>query len=173
MLSYVYDLPRLSHTNAFVRTAIGGWQITGIFTAQSGGPLTILAGKDQTQTGIGSDRANYLGGEVYGTGACTGASTCVPFLIPSSFGLPAIGTYGNLGKGALTGPGLVNWDTGIFKEFPLKGEHFRLQFRGEFFNTLNHTNFNNPIVSQSASGFGSITSAMDPRIGQLALKLLF
>lgn len=172
VLSYVYDLPRLASANPFVRTALGGWQLTGILTAQTGGPLTILAGKDQSQTGIGSDRANYLGGEVYGSGACTGAG-CVPFLIPSAFGLPATGTYGNLGKGVLTGPGLLNWDTGIFKEFPLVGERFRLQFRAEFFNTLNRANFNNPNVTQSSGGFGSITSAQDPRIGQLALKVLF
>ncbi|HEY3444374.1 MAG TPA: carboxypeptidase regulatory-like domain-containing protein [Paludibaculum sp.] len=173
VLSYVYDLPKLTGANHFVRTAVGGWQITGIFTAQTGGPLTILAGKDQSQTGIGSDRANYLGGDAYGAGACTGTSTCVSFLNPSVFGLPATGTYGNLGKGALTAPKLVSWDTGIFKEFPLGGERFRLQFRGEFFNTFNHANFNNPNVSQSANGFGSITSAQDPRIGQLALKFLF
>ncbi len=48
-----------------------------------------------------------------------------------------------------------------------------MQFRAEFFNTLNRVNFNNPNVTQSAGGFGSITSAQDPRIGQLALKLLF
>lgn len=172
VLSYVYDLPRLGSANRFVRTAVGGWQLTGIFTVQTGGPLTILAGKDQSQTGIGSDRANYLGGEVYGTGACTGAN-CVPYLVPSAFGLPATGAYGSMGKGALHGPGLQNWDTGIFKEFPLVAERFRLQFRAEFFNTLNRANFNNPNVSQSAGGFGSITSAQDPRIGQLALKVLF
>ena len=47
VLSYVHDPPRLSHANAFVRTTIGGGQITGIFTLQRGGPLTIPAGKDQ------------------------------------------------------------------------------------------------------------------------------
>jgi len=52
-------------------------------------------------------------------------------------------------------------------------EYLRLQFRAEFFNTANRANFNNPNVTQSGSGFGSITSASDPRIGQLALKLLF
>jgi hypothetical protein len=173
VLSYVYDLPKLRDKNRLVRAAVGGWQLSGIFTVQSGGPLTILAGKDQMQTGLGSDRANYLGGNVYGSNACSGSSTCVSYLNPSAFGLPALGTYGNLGKGALTGPGLVNWDTGVFKEFLLRGERLRLQFRGEFFNTLNHANFNNPNVSQSAGGFGTITSAQDPRIGQLALKLQF
>ena len=62
---------------------------------------------------------------------------------------------------------------GVFKEFPLKAERLRLQFRVEFFNTANRANFSNPNVTQSGGGFGSISAASDPRIGQLALKLLF
>ena len=88
------------------------------------------------------------------------------------FGLPAIGTYGNIGKGFLRGPNLIGWDTGIFKEFPIK-ERMRFQFRAEFFNATNRVNLNNPNVTQSAGGFGSITGAGDPRIGQLALKFQF
>jgi hypothetical protein len=145
--------------------------LSGIVTAQSGGPLTVLAGKDQAQTGLGTDRANYLGGNSYGPGACT-AANCVNWLVPSAFGLPATGTYGNVGKGLLRGPNLIGWDASISKEFVIN-EHARFQFRGEFFNATNRVNFNNPNVTQSAGGFGSITSAGDPRIGQLALKFLF
>ncbi len=65
------------------------------------------------------------------------------------------------------------WDSGIFKEFAVWRERTKLQFRAEFFNTANRVNRNNPNVTQSAAGFGSITSAQDPRVGQLALKLLF
>ncbi|MDQ6676783.1 MAG: carboxypeptidase regulatory-like domain-containing protein [Acidobacteriota bacterium] len=171
--SYVFDLPKLATTNRLIRTVLGGWQWTGIFTYQTGGPLTILAGKDQSQTGIGADRANYLGGNPYGAGACGSSGPCVDYLAPGAFGLPPIGAYGNVGKGFLRGPDLLNWDTGLFKEIPLAGERTRLQFRAEFFNTLNRTNFNNPNVTQSAGGFGSITGAQDPRIGQLALKFQF
>jgi hypothetical protein len=171
--SYVWALPQLSHSNAFVRTAAGGWQLNGILTVQSGGPLTIVSGKDQSSTGLGSDRANYLGGNVYGAGACGATGPCVNDLIPGAFGLPALGTFGNVGKGALRGPDLKNWDIGIFKEFRLIKESCRLQFRAEFFNTTNRVNFNNPNVTSTAGGFGSITSSGDPRIGQLALKFLF
>ena len=171
--SYVYDTPKLVGMNPFVRTALGGWQISGIFTVMVGGPLTVIAGKDQAQTGLGNDRAVYLGGSGYGSNACTGSGTCVSYLNPSAYGLPVTGTWGNVGKGAIHGPGLVNWDMGIFKDFPLRGERLHLQFRAESFNTVNHTNFNNPNVTQSASGFGTITGSADPRIGQLALKLLF
>ncbi len=173
VMSYVYDLPKLAGTNRLVRTALGAWQLSGIFTYQTGGPLTILAGKDQSQTGIGSDRAVYLGGPEYGAGACGSSGPCVNYLIPGAFGLPPTGSVGNVGKGALRGPDLLNWDTGLYKEFPIVRERVRLQFRAEFFNTINRVNFNNPNVTQSAGGFGSITSAQDPRIGQLALKLQF
>jgi hypothetical protein len=92
--------------------------------------------------------------------------------VPSAFGLPAVGTYGSVGKGFLRGPNLAGWDAGIYKEFVLN-ERVRFQFRGEFFNATNRVNFSNPNVTQSAGGFGSITAAGDPRIGQLALKFLF
>ncbi len=171
--SYVWALPQLARANAVTRSLAGGWQLNGIVTLQSGGPLTIVSGKDQSATGLGSDRANYLGGDPYGPGACGSSGTCVNYLVPSAFGIPVLGAYGNVGKGSLRGPNLKNWDIGIFKEFRVVKESVRLQFRGEFFNTLNRVNFNNPGVTVSAGGFGSITGAGDPRIGQLALKLLF
>jgi len=171
--SYVWDLPKFSDRSPFVRLFAGGWQLSGIFTVQTGGPITILAGTDRSGTGIGADRANRLGGNAYGSGACGAAAPCVNYLNPAAFALPAAGTYGSVGKGSLRGPNLINWDSGLFKEFPLHGERVRMQFRAEFFNTLNRVNFNNPVVNVSTGGFGSITSAADPRIGQLALKLVF
>ena len=173
VMSWVYDLPKLAKSNPWLRAVAGGWQWTGFFTYLTGGPLTILAGKDQTQTATGTDRANYLGGSVYGHGACGSQVRCVDYLVPSAFGLPVTGTTGNTGKGMFRGPNQVNWDTGVFKEFPLPGERLRLQLRGEFFNALNRANFSNPNVTQSNSGFGRITGAADPRIIQLALKLAF
>jgi hypothetical protein len=67
---------------------------------------------------------------------------------------------------------MFNTDFGIFKRFPIT-ERIGVQFRAEFFNIFNRANFNNPGASVTAAGFGSILSAADPRIGQLALKLLF
>jgi hypothetical protein len=72
----------------------------------------------------------------------------------------------------LRGPGLFNTDFGISKAFTLR-EHMTLNFRAEFFDFFNRANFNNPVNSVSAGGFGAILSARDPRIGQLALKLMF
>jgi hypothetical protein len=178
VVSYVWDLPKFIGRNALLRYTVGGWQWTGIITAMSGGPFTVEAGKDQSQTGLGTDRANFTGTvNPYGGNACGTSAPCVNYLNPAAFSLPAIGTFGNVGKGSLRGPNYVDVDSGLFKEFPFAAERVHLQFRAEFFNVFNRVNFNNPANSTtpsfSAGGFGTLTSAQDPRIGQLALKLLF
>jgi hypothetical protein len=175
--TYVWQAPVLAKSNFLLRTAAGGWQFTGLFQAQSGPPLTIMAGKDQSQTGLTRDRA-VITGAPYGPGACGNVAPCVDYLNPNSFALPAIGQFGNVGKGLLRAPGLTVWDAGIFKNFGIR-ERTHVQFRAEFFNVLNHANFTGPAgndstrATVSAGGFGSIRSAADPRIGQLALKLIF
>jgi hypothetical protein len=171
VVSYDWQLPALSRANAVMRTVLGNWETTGVFTAMSGDTLTVTAGRDVSGTGIGQDRADFIG-QPYGPGACNNRSPCVNWLIPGSFKLPAAGAFGNVGKGSLRGPSLMNWDVGVFKNFPLT-EEWRLQFRAEFFNATNSANFNDPTLSVNSGGFGAITSAQDPRIGQLALKLYF
>ncbi len=169
--SWVWQSPALNRTNGLVRTVAGSWQLTGVFQAQSGGPLTVVAGKDQSQTNLNHDRATITGAS-FGSGACGSSAPCIDYLNPSGFGLPATGEFGTVGKGALRGPGLLNFDVGFFKNFPIR-ERWRFQFRAEFFNLFNRVNLNNPTNSVSSGGFGSIKSAQDPRIGQLALKLFF
>jgi hypothetical protein len=171
--NFVWSLPRLPNAPAFVRYTIGGWDLSGLLSAQSGAPLTVLAGKDQSGTGLGTDRAVVLNNTVYGAGACGKASPCVDWLNPVAFGLPAVGTFGTVGKGSVRGPNSITYDGGLFKDFPFLHEHYRFQFRAEFFNLFNRVNFNNPGVTFSSAGFGSIKGAGDPRIGQLALKFVF
>jgi hypothetical protein len=150
---------------------LGNWETTGILTAQSGFPFTVTAGTDQSQTGLLND-TGFISGPAKGGDACLTKAPCVNFLNPSSFSLPAIGTFGNTGKNAFVGPDYIDWDTGFMKNFPIR-EPVKLQFRAEFFNILNHTNLLNPTAAVSSGGFGTITSSNDPRITQLALKLIF
>jgi len=171
VISYDWPLPALAHFNRIGRGVLGGWELTGLLSAQSGFPFTVLAGQDQSQTAIGQDRA-VVTGDPYGPGACANRAPCVDYLNRKSFVLPAIGTFGNVGKDSVIGPGLVTWDMGIFKNFPFR-EHGKVQLRAEFFNALNRANFSNPSSSVSAGAFGSISSANDPRIGQLAMKIVF
>ena len=170
--SYVWQLPGFSRYNPLVRMLAGGWQLSGIWSAQSGLPLSINAGLDRSQTGIGFDKGQLVSAQPYGPGACGNRAPCVDKLDPTAFALPALGTYGNIAKSLLRGPGLFNTDVGITKAFTIR-EGMALNFRAEFFNFFNRANFNNPVNSVSAGGFGAILSARDPRIGQLALKLNF
>ncbi len=180
--SYVWQAPDFTTLNPFVRNVIGKWELSGIVSAQSGRPLTIFAGQDESQTGIGEDMAQKGNGPAYKRGNCGSAtSSCINWLNASIFSLPPVGTFGNVGKGQFSGPGFFNWDMGIFRNFPVK-ERLTVQFRGEFFNTFNHTNFSTdntgsnaqaPVQTVSSAGFGNILAANDPRIIQLALKVIF
>jgi hypothetical protein len=173
-VSYVWDLPRLQGHNFLLRELIGGWQTTGIVRRQSGQGLTALAGSDRSQTGLGTDRANQISPNVYGGSACGAINPCISYLNPAAFATVPLGTAGNVSKGAFDGPSLITWDVGALKNFALSpGDRFSLQFHAEFFNALNHTNLGNPNLSVSTSTFGTIQGSGDPRIGQLALKLLF
>jgi hypothetical protein len=88
------------------------------------------------------------------------------------------GTFGNVGKGSLRFPGFYGWDMGLSKTFSVS-ERLRVQLRGEFFNIFNHVNFLsdegtvNNASTFSNGNFATLRTAMDPRIGQIALKIFF
>lgn len=170
--SYVWHLPKLTAGNLIARGVLDGWQTAGIFQIESGQPITVTAGKDVSQTNLGNDRGQYNGGSVYGAGACSVGSNCKNYLNPTVFALPATGQFGNVKKGAFRGPGYFDWDGSLIRNIRLR-ERAHLQFRAEYFNLINHTNFDNPVTSVSSGDFGGITSASDPRIAQLSLKLMF
>jgi hypothetical protein len=184
--SYVWEMPKL-RTGAMVEKVIlNGWQMTGLLQHRSGDALTITSGTNNSGTSLGRDRAVYGGAQPYGTSACSGVSTaCRGWFIPSAFATnPAYASnptlaYGNVIKGALTGPGYTDWDAALHRFFKIR-ERVNLQFRAEYFNVFNHTNFGDPGTSLSSSSFGRITGTTsnngfvnDPRIAQLSLKLNF
>jgi hypothetical protein len=90
VVSYVWQLTELAHANRWLRGIAGGWELTGITTAQTGPPITLYAGTDRSQTGIGADHAQYLGGNVYTSGPCANQAPCVSYVIPSAFAQPAV-----------------------------------------------------------------------------------
>ena len=170
--SYVWMFPKLSGGYRAVREVLNNWQTTGIFQAQSGSPLTLTAGSDRSGTALLQDRAQWNGKRPYGSGACVTSSPCKNYLNPADFSLPALGSFGNVVKGSFRGPGYFDWDAGLFRTFPIKSEK-SLEFRAEYFNLLNRDNLGNPITAVGSAGFGSITSAISPRIAQFSAKLLF
>jgi hypothetical protein len=182
--SYVWSLPKLSSSNLATRTVVGGWQWTGIYTFQTGDPLTILAGTDISQTGNGLDRMDFVGsgplGQIGTPTACpSSVAHCKPWLNIGVFAKPSAGNYGNSGKGQWRGPNLWDVDTGLLKTFtPMTShENINFQFRGEFFNLFNHPQWADPNVTFSNAAFGTTRGTVgtnaDSRIIQLALKFNF
>jgi hypothetical protein len=171
--SGVYALP--FQQNPFVK----GWQVSGNLTAQSGSPWNVTVGFDQAGNAVtGSERPNLI---LPAPQAITG--NIADWANPAAFGLPAPGTFGNLQRDFLWGPGTVDFDFATMKETQIK-ERYHLQFRAEFFNILNHPNFALPNASafvQAADGggnpnptFGKITATTtSSRQIQFALKLMF
>jgi hypothetical protein len=90
----------------------------------------------------------------------------------TAFALPDLGTFGTVGRNTLIGPGLINLDTAVFKQFRF-AERREVEFRWETFNMANRPNFFNPVSAFTNPAFGRITSARDPRIMQFALKLYY
>jgi hypothetical protein len=172
-LSGVYSLP--FKQNILVR----GWQMSGNLVAQSGSPWNVTVGFDQAGDVVaGSERPNLI---LPANQVITGNIN--HWVNPAGFSLPAPGTFGNLQRDFLWGPGIVNFDYSVVKDTPIK-EQVHLQFRAEFFNLFNHANFALPNASafvQTANGggapnptFGTITATTtSSRQIQFALKLMF
>ncbi len=191
--SYVYQLPFYRDQRGLVGHLLGGWEVSGITTVQSGQSLTATQSNDPfacttATSGLcaaGSAAGAYPGGIGIGTSGDSSV-TIRPDLVSSSVNLPktvatwfntsafamAAGHFGTAGQGIFLGPGLQNWDISGIRNFKI-GERFSLQFRGEFFNIFNHTNFNGVGTNISDSNFGQVTSAHLPRNVQLGLKLYF
>jgi len=180
--SWIWQLPSLNDRNSFMRAVLGDWQLSGLVQAQTGRPMTVTQGADISGTGIGQDRGTFTGVDPYTSGPCVGVASCKLWLNPAAFKAgndPSIkNTFGNIGKGSLRFPGFYAWDMGVSKIFALT-ERYKLQLRGEFFNIFNQVNFLsdegtvNNFSTVSNGNFGRLRTAMDPRIGQLALKFIF
>jgi hypothetical protein len=168
-LSYAYDLPLFKG-----HRWMGGWQSFGVLTFQTGQPFTValLPDDDNTNTGISqlgfgaNDRPNVVGNPRLSN------PTPQEWFNTAAFAIPPYGQFGNAGRDILGGPGLETVNFSIVKNNAVT-ERLNLQFRTEFFNLLNHTNFNLPDNFVGSPTFGQVVSAEDPRRIQFALKVLF
>lgn len=139
-------------------------------TLQSGFPLNVLAGKDQSNTGHQDDRPDATGQP---SALPRGQQDPQRFFNTAAYVLEPFGAYGNAGRNTVIGPGLIDWDFSTLKQIPLK-ERFKLEFRFEIFNTANHPNWGMPNITVTSAGFGKVTStSTDMRELQFALKLDF
>jgi hypothetical protein len=143
----------------------GGWQVNGINTFQTGLPFTPTLAATTINTGTGQRPDRIADGKL-------SDPTVDRWFDTAAFVTPAPFTYGNAGRNILYGPGRVNFDFSVFKEFPIKSA--RLQFRIECFNLLNTAQFDLPNAAIGAANAGTITSIVGtPRQIQFGLKAVF
>ncbi len=178
-INYVYELPFLArHSNLFVRKILGGWELSGVTSFQSGAPGNVTVPQDVARIGAGSSRASVNGSPNLPAGERTLARwfNAEAFLPPEKM---VQGQFGNTGRNILIGPGFQLWDISLMKRISIR-ERTRLQFRAESFNTFNHPNFtgiNTTVrfnaVGQPTQNFGAVNGAGPGRVLSFGLKLLF
>jgi hypothetical protein len=167
--SYIWEMPFFRDSQQpFLRQVLGGWQIAGVTTIQSGTPINVTIGTDRANTGSPNQRPDMVGTP----SADCGGDALVNCIDPSAYALPAQFTFGNAPRNHLRGPGDVITDLTLSKSFGLGGPS-ELQLRVEAFNVFNTANFNNPNGQFGTANFGRITSAQDMRQIQLGARLTF
>jgi hypothetical protein len=184
--SLVYQLPFGkarkfgSSWNGAVDAILGGWEINTINTANSGMPVNVsytpasaldATGRLAEWRGVATQRPNLVGDPT----RPSGVSMIDQYWNKLAFAMPtANAPFGNLGRNALRSPNFWQWDLGLNKRFRIPArEGMAVQFRSEFFNFLNHTNFGGPSSDITSAAFGTIRSTLPPRQIQFALKLMF
>ncbi len=176
IVNHVYELP-FGHGHSWLGTGVlgqvvGNWQVDGIWSVMSGTPLsaTLATGVSNTaSSGVGSERPNCYAGD---PNLSSGARTINEWFNVSAFSIPQPYTFGNCGPYIIRGPNYFNIDTGIHRDFRVT-ERFRVTFRGEMFNTLNHVNFSNPNASIGAVTAGQISGTQPARTVQLGMRAVF
>jgi len=160
----VYLFPKLP--NGFFNQVFGNWQLALLVTARKGFPFNPTSGVDNSLTAVGLDRPDVIGDPYLRN------TNTLQWLNATSFRPNALGTFGTAGANSLLAPGFVNADANLTRYFKTF-ENQRFELRFEFFNVLNHTNFNAPVSRLSSSAFGTIQSAAASRLLQFALKYQF
>lgn len=165
-LNYIYTLPFFNNANLITKSMLGGWEFSGITLIQTGVPLTPTLPYDNLGIAAGTARPDVVGSVSY-------PHSVYQWFNPSAFTAPAALSFGSSGRGILRAPGRTNFNLSLFKSFALPREGMKVQFRSEFFNAFNHTQFHDVNTSYGAQNFGKVTSVYDPRVIQLGLKFLF
>jgi hypothetical protein len=151
------------------QAVIGGWQLSGVVTAQSGPPFSALMNCADVNAEGNNCRPNRLS-----NGTLDSAQRSIYKWFDTSAFVKSVAAYGNAGRDILRAPGSSNVDVGLSKSFRFGAHELRrVQFRAESFNLFNHANFAVPNTSIDSPGFGSITAAATGRVIQFGLRLDF
>lgn len=164
---------------SLLRQLTKDWQLAPIVSLYTGQPFTITTGSDVSLTGVGADRPNVV------TGVQTSPHTLTQWFNPAAFAggcnnaayannpsCVPLGSFGNAARDILHAPGTIQWDMSLSRKFVIR-ERYRLEFKSEFFNIMNHANWNAPATGLTSSTFGQVTTFGSPRLIQLGLKAYF
>ena len=176
-----YSAPQLA---PFWPKLTKGWQFNALTTFSTGSPVSLTTGKNTDNTGENKDRPNIVPGiDPYSGYTAIAGTESLQYLNPAAFSNPAPGTYGDLGRDILYGPGFGAVDFSIFKHTHIT-EKIDTELRGEILNIFNETNWASPGTKLSSGSFGELTQTRngasapglgfgEPRNVQLALKIIF
>ena len=181
VLSYQWAIPLWQRPHGWYQHILGAWQLNGIATVMTGTPFTVFDSTDVSEqggapeiSGFSANRPNLVPGQNPNAGPKTPGAwlnrAAFQQITPNP--LSPVQQFGTAGRNIAQGPGYADWDFSAFKNFLItEGKEF--QFRAEFFNFLNHTNFRLPDSDISSPTFNQILAAQPPRLIQLALKFQF
>jgi hypothetical protein len=178
VINATWELPFAKKAQGWKKTAFDGWSVSGIETLQTGFPFTPSLGYNPTNNGDSRNPIRPSWNPAFSGPVIVGSPN--EWYNPLAFIQPAAGTYGNVGRDGLTGPGMATLDFSALKTIAIR-ERLKLQFRAEFFNILNRANFGvpNTVVYTAANSApsptaGVVTStASTSRQIQFGLKMLW
>jgi hypothetical protein len=174
VLTYVLELPfgrgkrwgNASH--AVMNGVLGGWELSGVQTFQTGRPINVTLSGTRSNTGSTRDKPNATGIDPI----FRDRTDKKVYANPAAFEIQPAGTFGNAGRNSFYGPGTNNLDLTLAKRFTFEGG--AAQLRADFFNALNRPFLDNPIAQRDNPGYGTITQTLrDNRQIQLGLKISF
>ncbi len=160
--TWVYNLPFFQHDSKMLAQTLGNWTFAGLALYQSG--FAFSPGLVTNTAGL-AIRPNQVA-PIHTIGKLN------EWFSTNSFAAPKYGFFGDASNGTIRGPHQISFNVALYKTFPIKSR-LDLQFRAEAFNVANHPNFNNVSTSLGAGNFGHVTSALDPRILEFAMKLVY
>jgi hypothetical protein len=173
------------HGGVWASRLLSNWQLSPLFHVSSGQPLLVTTGHDDSLTDLNNDRPDQVLADPYPATQGCKSSPCVQWINPAAFVPNPTGTFGDVGRNALRGPGTVNVDVALSRIFGIS-ERLRLEAIAQAFNVINHPNFVGAIspagtvaafttmnTNLSSASFGQVQSAFDPRILEFALKMHF
>ncbi len=172
IINYIYEIPFLKGSRTWAHRAFGNWDLSSMNQWQSGPPFSVRNTAEIAGVGTGSGNQfwNQVGDPL--DVQRTDFTTSAVWFNKNAFARPANGTWGTAPRNSLMQPGFWAFDVGLRKNFPITDKQ-RVQMRFEFFNILNHPNWNGANTNPTSAQFGLVTSKGGNRTIQLALKYIF